>query len=141
MRHAPHLRRRGCGDALRHRFPVSWLIQSRLAEELWPTIVDENINGVRVVKSFAAEDQPAGAPGPCRTQRLRWAYVKDARRAGPSSPRWCRTCPSWDWPWSCSVGGYLVVHDRLQVGTILTFSFWIVMLQMPFQMLGMMIMA
>ena len=38
------------------------------------------------------------------------------------------------------VGGYLVVHDHLQVGTILTFSFWIVMLQAPFQMLGMLIM-
>ena len=34
-------------------FPVSWLISARLAEVA--TIVDENINGVRVVKSFAAE--------------------------------------------------------------------------------------
>ena len=34
-------------------FPVSWLIQSRLAEVA--TTVDENINGVRVVKSFVAE--------------------------------------------------------------------------------------
>jgi ABC-type multidrug transport system, ATPase and permease components len=33
-------------------FPVSWLIQSRLADVA--TVVDENINGVRVVKSFAA---------------------------------------------------------------------------------------
>src|SRR6202044_2540478 len=36
-------------------FPVSWLIQSRLADIA--TIVDENINGVRIVKSFAAEGQ------------------------------------------------------------------------------------
>jgi hypothetical protein len=36
-------------------FPVSWLIQSRLADVA--TIVDENVNGVRVVKSFAAEEQ------------------------------------------------------------------------------------
>ena len=36
-------------------FPVSWLIQSRLAEVA--TIVDENINGVRVVKSFVAEQR------------------------------------------------------------------------------------
>ena len=36
-------------------FPVSWLIQSRLADVA--TIVDENVNGVRVVKSFAAEQQ------------------------------------------------------------------------------------
>ena len=49
-------------------FPVSWLIQSRLAEVA--TVVDENVNGVRVVRSFAAEQQqlrPAGQggrPGP-----------------------------------------------------------------------------
>ena len=36
-------------------FPVSWLIQARLADVA--TIVDENVNGVRVVKSFAAEQQ------------------------------------------------------------------------------------
>ncbi|HEY0530307.1 MAG TPA: ABC transporter transmembrane domain-containing protein, partial [Actinoplanes sp.] len=34
-------------------FPVSWLIQSRLAQVA--TVVDENIQGVRIVKSFAAE--------------------------------------------------------------------------------------
>ena len=36
-------------------FPVSWLIQARLADVA--TIVDENINGVRVVKSFVAEQR------------------------------------------------------------------------------------
>ncbi len=39
----------------RSMFPVSWLIQARLAEIA--TIVDENINGVRVVKSFVAEQR------------------------------------------------------------------------------------
>jgi len=33
-------------------FPVSWIIQARLAEVA--TVVDENVNGVRVVRSFAA---------------------------------------------------------------------------------------
>ena len=56
-------------------FPVSWIIQARLADVA--TIVDENVNGVRVVKSFAAEQQQlrslAGA-----ADKLRWGYVKDA---------------------------------------------------------------
>jgi len=44
-------------------FPVSWLIQQRLADVA--TIVDENINGVRVVKSFAAEPRELPrSPGP-----------------------------------------------------------------------------
>src|SRR5206468_10453029 len=37
-------------------------------------------------------------------------------------------------------GGYLVVHNEVSVGAILSFSFWIIMLQAPFQMLGMLIM-
>ena len=51
-------------------FPVSWLIQARLADVA--TIVDENVNGVRVVKSFVAEAReltllprpPTGSSGP-----------------------------------------------------------------------------
>ena len=64
-------------------FPVSWLIQSRLADVA--TVVDENINGVRVVKSFAAEDQQlqhlTGA-----AMRAEWANVKDADIRAKWSP-------------------------------------------------------
>ena len=59
----------------RSMFPVSWLIQARLADVA--TIVDENINGVRVVKSFAAEDQQLKQLAKA-ADRLQWAYVKDA---------------------------------------------------------------
>jgi ATP-binding cassette subfamily B protein len=38
------------------------------------------------------------------------------------------------------VGGWLVIHGHLQVGAILAFSAYIVMLQVPFQLLGMLIM-
>ncbi|MDA8047265.1 MAG: ABC transporter ATP-binding protein [Actinomycetota bacterium] len=117
-------------------FPVSWLIQSRLAEVA--TIVDENINGVRVVKSFAAEGQQLGQlAGAAR--RLRWAYVKDADVRAQFTPV-VQNLSQLGLALVLLFGGWLVVHDHLQVGTILTFSFWIVMLQMPFQMLGMMIM-
>ena len=56
-------------------FPVSWLIQSRLADVA--TIVDENINGVRVVKSFAAEQRELTTLGKA-ADRLQWSYIKDA---------------------------------------------------------------
>ena len=72
------------GVRMRKRmFPVSWLIQARLADVA--TVVDENINGVRVVKSFAAEERQLStlhraAPSACggRTSsdadiRARWA--------------------------------------------------------------------
>jgi ATP-binding cassette subfamily B protein len=117
-------------------FPVSWLIQSRLADIA--TIVDENINGVRIVKSFAAEEQQLNALARA-AERLRWAYVKDADIRAKFTPL-VQNLSQAGLALVILVGGYLVVHDHLQVGTILTFSFWIVMLQAPFQMLGMMIM-
>lgn len=117
-------------------FPVSWLIQARLAEVA--TIVDENINGVRVVKSFAAESQQLGlltrAAG-----RLRWAYIKDADIRAQFTPV-VQNLSQLGLALMVLLGGYLVIHDHLQVGTIVTFSFWIAMLQLPFQMLGMLIM-
>jgi len=73
-------------------FPVSWIIQARLAEVA--TIVDENVNGVRVVKSFAAEEQQlrslAGA-----AERVQWGYIKDADLRARFT-RWSRTCRRWD---------------------------------------------
>jgi ATP-binding cassette, subfamily B, bacterial len=117
-------------------FPVSWLIQSRLADVA--TIVDENINGVRVVKSFVAEDhelkQLASA-----AERLRWSYVKDADLRAKFTPL-VQNLVQLGLALVVLYGGYLVVHAQLQVGAILSFSFWIIMLQAPFQMLGMLIM-
>ncbi len=117
-------------------FPVSWLIQARLADVA--TIVDENINGVRVVKSFAAEDQQlkhlAGA-----ADRLQWAYIKDADLRARFTPL-VQNLVQVGLALVLLLGGYLVIHDGLPVGAILSFSFWIVMLQPPFQMLGLIIM-
>jgi ATP-binding cassette subfamily B protein len=120
----------------RSMYPVSWLIQSRLAEVA--TIVDENINGVRVVKSFVAE------PRELRTlegaaDRLKWAYIRDADIRARFTPA-VQNLPQIALALILLLGGYLVIHDDLQVGAILAFSAYIVMLQAPFQLLGMLIM-
>lgn len=120
----------------RSMFPVSWLIQARLADVA--TIVDENINGVRVVKSFAAEDQQLKHLARA-ADRLQWAYIKDADLRAEFTPL-VQNLVQVGLAFVLLLGGYLVVHDGLQVGAILSFSFWIVMLQPPFQMLGMLIM-
>ncbi len=117
-------------------FPVSWLIQARLADVA--TIVDENINGVRVVKSFVAE------PRELRTlaraaDRLAWAYVKDADLRARFTPA-VQNLPQFGLALVLLVGGDLVIHGKLGVGAILAFSAYIVMLQAPFQMLGMLVM-
>ncbi len=117
-------------------FPVSWLIQARLAEIA--TIVDENIGGVRVVKSFVAEPRElrtlAGA-----ADRLRWAYIRDADTRARFTPI-VQSLPQVGMALILLLGGYLVIHGQLGVGAILAFSAYIVMLQAPFQMLGMLVM-
>jgi ATP-binding cassette, subfamily B, bacterial len=117
-------------------FPVSWLIQQRLADVA--TIVDENINGVRVVKSFVAE------PRELRTlaraaNRLKWAYIRDADIRARFTPT-VQNLPQLALALVLIFGGYLVIHGHLQVGAILAFSAYITMLQPPFQLLGMLIM-
>ena len=117
-------------------FPVSWLIQQRLADVA--TIVDENINGVRVVKSFVAE------PRELRTlaraaDRLKWAYIRDADIRARFTPT-VQNLPQLGLALVLIFGGYLVIHGHLQVGAILAFSAYITMLQPPFQLLGMLIM-
>src|SRR6202034_880339 len=117
-------------------FPVSWLIQSRLAEVA--TIVDENINGVRVVKSFAAEQRELTTLGKA-ADRLQWSYIKDAYIRARFTPT-VQNLPQIGLALVVLFGGWLVVRGKLPEGAILSFSLYIVMLQAPFQMLGMIIM-
>jgi len=117
-------------------FPVSWIIQARLADVA--TIVDENVNGVRVVKSFAAEEQQlrslAGA-----ADRLQWGYIKDADLRARFTPM-VQNLPQVGLALVLLFGGYMVIHGSLGVGSILTFNLYLLMLQAPFMMLGMLIM-
>ena len=120
----------------RSMFPVSWLIQARLAEIA--TIVDENISGVRVVKSFVAEQRELNQLEEA-ADRLQWAYIRDADLRAKFTPL-VQNLPQVGLALILLVGGYLVIHGQLGVGAILAFSAYIVMLQAPFQMLGMLVM-
>lgn len=120
----------------RTMFPVSWLIQARLAEIA--TTVDENINGVRVVKSFTAEDRELDHLAR-EADKLEWAYIKDADLRARFSPV-VQNLPQLGMAFVLLVGGLLVIHGHLGVGAILAFSAYIVMLQAPFQLLGMLVM-
>jgi ATP-binding cassette subfamily B protein len=117
-------------------FPVSWLIQQRLADVA--TIVDENINGVRVVKSFVAEQREVTTLAKA-AEKLRWAYIRDADIRARFTPT-VQNLPQVGLALVLLFGGWLVIHEGLSVGAILAFSAYIVMLQAPFQLLGMLIM-
>jgi ATP-binding cassette subfamily B protein len=120
----------------RKLFPVSWLIQSRLAEVA--TVVDENVNGVRVVRSFAAEQQQLRQLGTA-ADRVQWAYIKDADLRARFTPL-VQNLSQVGLALVLLVGGWMIIHDHLPVATLISFNLWLVMMQAPFMMLGMLIM-
>jgi ATP-binding cassette subfamily B protein len=117
-------------------FPISWITQARLAEVA--TVVDENVNGVRVVKSFAQEeaeiDRLANA-----AERVAWAYIKDANIRAIWSP-WVQNLPQLGLALVLFFGGWMVLKGTFQVGEILGFNAYLLMLQAPFMMLGQLVM-
>jgi ATP-binding cassette subfamily B protein len=117
-------------------FPVSWLIQSRLAEVA--TVVDENVNGVRVVRSFAAEQQQLRQLGTA-ADRVQWSYIKDADLRARFTPL-VQNLSQVGLVFVLLVGGWMIIHDHLPVATLVSFNLWLVMMQVPFMMLGMLIM-
>ena len=117
-------------------FPVSWLIQSRLAEVA--TVVDENVNGVRVVRSFAAEQQQLGQLAKA-ADRVQWGYIKDADLRARYAPL-VQNLSQIGLVLVLLVGGWFVIHDHLPVASIVSFNLYLVMMQAPFMMLGMLIM-
>ena len=117
-------------------FPISWVIQSRLAEVA--TIVDENINGVRVVKSFAQEGHEVNQLADA-ADGLAWAYVQDADLRARFTPV-IQNLPQVGLALVLLFGGAMVIQGTLQIGAILAFNAYLLMLQAPFMMLGMLVM-
>ncbi|MEU4117731.1 ABC transporter ATP-binding protein [Kitasatospora sp. NPDC028055] len=116
----------------RSMFPVSWLIQARLAEVA--TVVDENINGVRVVKSFAAERSQLALLQKAATG-VRWANVKDADLRARWTPL-VQNLPRVGMAIVLLYGGHLVIQGDMGIGAILAFNAYLLMLQVPFQVFG-----
>ncbi|HEV2360628.1 MAG TPA: ABC transporter transmembrane domain-containing protein, partial [Acidimicrobiales bacterium] len=117
-------------------FPVSWIIQSRLADVA--TIVDENINGVRVVKSFAAEDQQLRSLAKA-AKKVEWGYIKDADIRARFTPT-VQNLPQVGLALVLLVGGWMIIHHEVTIKALIVFPAYLLMMQIPFMMLGMLIM-
>ena len=121
------------GLRLRNRlFPLSWIIQGRQAEVA--TVTEESVAGVRVVQSFAAEPQRVAAMA-LAARRLRWANVQQGMvraRLGPL----LENLPRLGALAVLVYGGWLVIEGRLEIGTIIEFNAYLVMLTVPFRFLG-----
>lgn len=113
-------------------FPMSWIVQGRQAEIT--TIVDENIQGVRVVKGFAAEERELRKLAAAAT-KLRWANVKqnDARALwGPLT----ENLPRLGLAGVLLYGGVLAIDGDVSIGAIVAFNAYVVLLQAPFRFLS-----
>jgi len=117
-------------------FPISWITQARLADVA--TIVDESVNGVRVVKSSAQEEAEINRLADA-AERVAWAYIKDAQIRAIWSP-WVQNLPQLGLALVLLFGGWMVIDGHLGIGAILAFNAYLLMLQAPFMMLGQLVM-
>ncbi|MDP6323696.1 MAG: ABC transporter ATP-binding protein, partial [Acidimicrobiales bacterium] len=113
-------------------FPLSWVTQGRMAD--LAMVVDENINGSRIVKSFAAEKDQIKLLAQM-AQRLRWSSTAliDARaRFNPL----IESLPRLGMAGILMYGGWLSINDRISIGALIAFSSYVIMISVPFRMLG-----
>ena len=122
------------GQRLRHiMFPLSWIIQSRNAEVA--TVTHESVNGVRVVKAFAAEARQVSEMARA-SQRLRWANLLQHNTRAHYTPV-VENLPRLAMAMVLLAGGHLIIGGTLSVGNLATFYLYILLLQAPFRFIGM----
>jgi len=117
-------------------YPLSWIVQARLADVAM--VVDENVTGTRVVKSFAAERRQVAVLDRA-ARRLSWASVRqfDIRaRYGPLM----ENLPRVGLAAVLLYGGWLAIEGRVSIADLVLFNIYVVMLQAPFRSLGFLLM-
>lgn len=125
------------GKRLREEvFPLSWIVQARVAEVA--ELVDENINGVRVVRSFGAERAQINALARAAT-RLQWAGLRTIRARGQYNPI-IENLPRIGTLGVLLYGGWLVIEGEITEGTLFAFATYVILLQAPFRTLGLFLM-
>ncbi|MBK5224315.1 MAG: ABC transporter ATP-binding protein [Acidimicrobiia bacterium] len=117
-------------------FPISWVVQARTADVA--TVVEENVSGARVIKSFAAEQQQVNVLARA-ADRLRWATTKQIDLRAQFAPI-MENLPRVGTAIVLLYGGFLAIDGAIQPGDIITFTIYVVMLQAPFRMVGMLMM-
>jgi ATP-binding cassette subfamily B protein len=117
-------------------FPIAWVMMARTADIA--TIVEENVTGTRVVKSFAAEKAQLSLFDRA-ARRLRWASLQQVDNQARYAPL-LQSIPQLSLVIILLFGGYQVIHGHMSLGTFIVFNTYVVMLQAPFMMIGMVMM-
>ncbi len=113
-------------------FPATWDGQQREGDVA--QIVDEDVNGVRVVKAFAQErrelERVVGAAG-----RLYSSQMRAVRLQSRYQPL-LEAIPALGQVGILALGGYLAIRHEISLGTFLAFSTYITQLVAPSRMLA-----
>ena len=121
------------GIRLRHHvFPLSWVTQARMAD--LATIVDENIQGAQIVRTFAQEQNQVMLLARS-AQRLRWAGTATADARARHAPI-MEALPRLGLALVLLVGGLLAIDGRVAVGDIVAFNAYVLIMAGPFRMIG-----
>jgi ATP-binding cassette subfamily B protein len=117
-------------------FPVSWVVSARQADIA--TIVEENVGGAQVVRSFAAEETQITALDRA-AQRLQWASVRMADIRAKYGPL-AQNLPRVALALLLLYGGKLAIDGDISPGNLYSFYAYVMLIQLPFMMLGFLIM-
>ena len=117
-------------------FPLSWIVQARHAEVA--TVVDESVNGVRVVKSFAAEQRQIEKLARA-AERLRWANLQQVAARARYTPI-MENLPRLGLAAVLLVGGLQAIDGAIGIGDLVSFNLYVLLLQGPFRFLGLLVM-
>ncbi|MCY3849182.1 MAG: ABC transporter ATP-binding protein [Acidimicrobiaceae bacterium] len=114
------------------QLPVWWLVMARQADVA--TLTEENIAGVRVVKSFAGERHEVRRMAGVADQ-LRWAQVKGADVSARYIPA-LEHLPRLGLVVVLLYGGLLAEQEQIGIGALIAFSSYVMILQVPFRFIG-----
>ena len=113
-------------------FPATWDAQQQAG--VVAGVVEEDVTGVRVVKSYGQERRELlRLEGAAR--RLFASRMRTVRLTARYSPA-LQAVPALGQVGVLGVGGYLVLHDRITLGTFLAFSTYLAELAAPVRILA-----
>ena len=121
------------GLRLRDRvFPLTWVTQARMADVAM--IVDENIQGAQVVRTFAQERAQIGLLARA-ARRLRWSATATADARARHAPV-MEALPRLGLALVLLNGGLLAIDGQVAVGDIVAFNAYVLLMAAPFRMIG-----
>ena len=121
------------GLRLRNKvFPLTWVTQARMADVAM--IVDENIQGAQVVRTFAQEQAQVDLLARS-ARRLRWAGTATAGARARHAPL-MEALPRFGLALVLLTGGLLAIDGAIAVGDIVAFNAFVLLMAAPFRMIG-----